>query len=190
MTETKPLIHKDMVVGDIVGLYPDVADIIMNYGLHCIGCHYNAIETLEQGILGHGYSEEELNQLLVELNEHVSKSSGASESSEWSPEAEDLKIHVTPKALKKIKSVMKQEKKTGMALRLEVTGAAVFKYALNFVDLKERRDSEKLFSFARGTVQALADKRDYKKMNDLTIDYVTEDNREGFKMKNPNVSNG
>ena len=187
MTKKTPLIHKDMVVGDIVGLYPETADIIMNYGLHCIGCHYNAFETLEQGILGHGYTDEELQQLLSELNDHVSRlrEEPESKADSLAPEAEKMEIHLTPDALNKMKSIIKKEKKSGMVLRLEVTGVTVFKYTLNFVDPKETRVSEKMFSFSRGTVKLLADKRDYQKINGLLIDYVKEGEKEGFKMKNP-----
>jgi Fe-S cluster assembly iron-binding protein IscA len=84
-----------------------------------------------------------------------------------------------------MRSVIKNEKKSGMVLRLEVTGATVFKYTLNFIDPKEARVSEKTFSFSRGTVKLLADKRDYQKINGLLIDYVKEGEKEGFKMKNP-----
>jgi len=43
----------------------------MDYGVHCVGCHVSDFETLEQGILGHGFSEGELLDIINELNELI-----------------------------------------------------------------------------------------------------------------------
>ena len=40
-----------------------------NAGLHCVGCQAATWETLEVGMLGHGFREEEINRLLDRLNE-------------------------------------------------------------------------------------------------------------------------
>jgi hybrid cluster-associated redox disulfide protein len=42
---------------------------MLSYGLHCIGCGMNAFETIEQGCMGHGMGDEEINSLIDELNE-------------------------------------------------------------------------------------------------------------------------
>jgi hybrid cluster-associated redox disulfide protein len=38
-------------------------------GLHCIGCHMSAYETIEQGCLAHGFSKKEIDDLIKKLNE-------------------------------------------------------------------------------------------------------------------------
>lgn len=189
MKEKKPLIHKDMVVADIVGLYPESADIIMGYGLHCISCHYNAVETLEQGILGHGYSEDELNALVNELNDAVSGSALQAGSNDMPlpDEAEQMAITITPKAIAQIKKALKQDQQKASLLRLEVTGVSTFKYEMNFIEPHEVDPLEKIFSFSKGAVRICVSKKYYKKINGLVIDYLREGDREGFKMKNPNV---
>jgi hybrid cluster-associated redox disulfide protein len=42
--------------------------ILFEYGLHCIGCHVSALETIEQGALAHGLSKEQLSEMLEKIN--------------------------------------------------------------------------------------------------------------------------
>jgi len=73
--ELKQEISKDMTIGDVFQKYPHrvtkMAQIMTNHGLHCVGCHVSAYETLEQGIEGHGFDKKILITLLKELNEVV-----------------------------------------------------------------------------------------------------------------------
>lgn len=57
-----------MRVGDILTLLPGCEGVLAQYGLHCVGCHYNAYETLEEGWENHGYDAMELEDLLADLN--------------------------------------------------------------------------------------------------------------------------
>jgi len=54
-----------MAIGDVVAKYPHSAEVMMQHGLHCIGCHVASWETLEQGAAGHGI---DINRLVNELN--------------------------------------------------------------------------------------------------------------------------
>ena len=69
-TEAKKdrLITEDMTIGNIVREYPSAATVMMEYGLHCIGCHVAEWETLEQGCKAHGISKEEMDKMLDDLN--------------------------------------------------------------------------------------------------------------------------
>ncbi|MFQ5405975.1 MAG: DUF1858 domain-containing protein [Candidatus Micrarchaeia archaeon] len=58
-------------LGDVVEKYPKAAQVLMNYGLHCIGCHIAVSETVEHGAQMHGLSEEELKKMLNEMNAAV-----------------------------------------------------------------------------------------------------------------------
>src|SRR3989338_199339 len=66
-----PLITKDMTIGDVVGKYPELAPVITANGLHCVGCHVSQWETLEEGFLGHGMSEEDVDRVVAELNDFL-----------------------------------------------------------------------------------------------------------------------
>ena len=67
--ERKKAIAKSMTFGEIMEKNPKAGEILMNKGLHCIGCHMAMYETLEQGALMHGLNPD---KLVKELNK-VSK---------------------------------------------------------------------------------------------------------------------
>lgn len=64
-------ITRNTIIGDIVRMYPFTVEIFFDYGVHCASCHVNEFETLAQGILGHGFSEGELMDLIDELNDAI-----------------------------------------------------------------------------------------------------------------------
>lgn len=43
-------------------------NILLEAGMHCIGCPMMAQETLEQGCLSHGMTEKQIDKLVKELN--------------------------------------------------------------------------------------------------------------------------
>jgi|CXWL01.1.fsa_nt_gi iron-sulfur cluster assembly accessory protein len=187
MKSPKPKIHKDMIVGEVVGMFPEAAEIIMSYGLHCVGCHANAFETLEQGLFGHGYQQDHLDNLLKELNEFA-EDKFLGKPKVLPKEAEAMKITMTPVALKKVQAIAMEQDKKNVILRVEVRKVAgALKYSMNFIDPEETRADEKFFPFARGKVKVVVLKSDYKNLDGLKIDYVVEKDREGFKMNNPNA---
>jgi hybrid cluster-associated redox disulfide protein len=69
MKTTKLKITKDMLLLDLVELYPELAEVLtVDYGLHCIGCHAAAQETLEEGALVHGMSPKKIDKMIEDLN--------------------------------------------------------------------------------------------------------------------------
>ena len=66
-------ITKDMAFSEVLQKYPETAEIMLKNGLHCIGCHVAAFETIEQGCTAHGMKEEDIKKMLKEMNEAVEK---------------------------------------------------------------------------------------------------------------------
>jgi len=66
--KTENLITKDMFLMDIITRYPEVAPILMGYGLHCIGCHFSGADTLEMGAKLHGMDDETIEMMLRDVN--------------------------------------------------------------------------------------------------------------------------
>ena len=58
-----------MTFQDVMDKYPNAIDVVMNYGLHCIGCHVSAFETIEQGAKAHGLNKKDMEKMLKEMNE-------------------------------------------------------------------------------------------------------------------------
>ncbi|MEK6823662.1 MAG: DUF1858 domain-containing protein [Nanoarchaeota archaeon] len=72
-------ITKEMLITDILAESPEkaqlIAEIMMDFGIHCIGCGAAAFETLEQGVLSHGFSEKDLNNLIKQINNLLKENS-------------------------------------------------------------------------------------------------------------------
>ncbi len=71
----KQLITKEMTLGEVLIKYPSAVEIMLKYGLHCIGCHVAATESIEQGARGHGMGDEEIDEMVEEMNERAQKES-------------------------------------------------------------------------------------------------------------------
>jgi len=54
------MIEKNMTIGDILEKYPEKADILLESGMHCLGCPAAQMETLEEACAVHGIDAEEL----------------------------------------------------------------------------------------------------------------------------------
>ena len=64
------MINKDMLIGEILELNPDLAEILLSAGMHCIGCPASAGETLEEACMVHGI---DVNEVLDALNKANNK---------------------------------------------------------------------------------------------------------------------
>lgn len=59
------MITKDMLIGDILKQKPESAEILMSFGMGCIGCPSSQMESLEQAAAVHGLN---VDDLLIALN--------------------------------------------------------------------------------------------------------------------------
>ena len=53
-------ITKDMTIGEIVTVYPESPEILMDFGMLCVGCPSAQAETLEEASMVHGINVDEL----------------------------------------------------------------------------------------------------------------------------------
>ena len=58
-------INKDTTIGEILELAPEKAELLLQAGMHCLGCPASQGETLEEACMVHGIDVEEL---VKELN--------------------------------------------------------------------------------------------------------------------------
>ncbi|WP_069650476.1 DUF1858 domain-containing protein [Caloranaerobacter ferrireducens] len=58
-------ITKDMLIGEILRVKPEAAEVLLRFGMGCLGCPSSQMESLEQAAMVHGINLEEL---LRELN--------------------------------------------------------------------------------------------------------------------------
>ncbi len=180
------LISKDMIIQEIIAEHPDkamvISEILMDFGIHCIGCGASGFETLEEGVLGHGFSEEELNMLVGNLNKAISEESNIKINSLININEFSLKL--TDKAINKVKEIMKQEGKENSVLRVAVLagGCSGYTYDLEIVDKSTSSD----LSFKESNLNIAVDKGSLEYLNGSVIDFVDSLKESGFKFNNPN----
>ncbi len=61
-------ITKDMIIADIIQVDANLVPILMNSGMHCIGCPSAQGESLEEAAMVHGI---DVDQLVDVLNEYL-----------------------------------------------------------------------------------------------------------------------
>ncbi len=66
----KQKINKKMSFAEIIQKYPEAAEILLEKGMHCIGCPMAMQESLEDGAKAHGLNADEI---VKELNEKLGK---------------------------------------------------------------------------------------------------------------------
>ena len=59
------MIDKNTKIGELLEMAPEKADILLEAGMHCLGCPASQAETLEEACSVHGIDVEEL---VKELN--------------------------------------------------------------------------------------------------------------------------
>ena len=60
-------ITKDMIIGDIIKINMGCVPILLNEGMHCIGCPASQGKSLEEACMVHGI---EVDELLKNINEY------------------------------------------------------------------------------------------------------------------------
>ena len=63
-------ISKEMLIGELLQVDENMAQILMGAGMHCIGCPSSQMESLEEACMVHGISCE---QLVNVLNEYFAR---------------------------------------------------------------------------------------------------------------------
>ncbi len=171
-------VTKDMTMGDIVQKYPAAIEVMLANGLHCIGCHVSYWETLEQGTLGHGISEEQMNKMIDDINKTISES--VSTIDQGKP------LILTKKATEKLKDLTSSQKNNMEGLKIVVSpgGCAGYHYDFELTQSKEDKD----IVIETEGVKVFIDQESLDMIKGSTIDYVDALQGAGFKVSNPQAT--
>lgn len=60
-------VTKDMTIGEILRTNPEVAPVLLDAGMHCLGCPASQGETLEEAAMVHGIDVDELMKVIEEM---------------------------------------------------------------------------------------------------------------------------
>ena len=61
-------ITKNSIIGDVLDLYPDTAELFFSIGMHCLGCPASRGETIEEACMVHGADSD---ALVADLNKAI-----------------------------------------------------------------------------------------------------------------------
>ena len=171
------MIHKDMTIEEILTSFPQrsqrLAQEMMNAGLNCVGCGASVWETLEAGMLGHGFGEPDLEKLLKKLNGILEE------------KIDTTTITLTPKAAEKFLEILEDEGKTGWGLRFgdRAGGCSGFEYVLDFSEKASPDD----VVFSSNGIEIHIESSAADRLKGCVIDFVDGLQGSGFKIMNPNV---
>ncbi len=190
MTEqqTEQIITKEMTMGEIIQKYPEAADIMQSYGLHCFGCHVNVFESLEQGSAGHGMTDEQVNDMLIELNKMATGEryeAHKEEHAEESVSEENPPMQLTEVAATKLKEILEKQGKANHYIRVQVVKGGCAGYTYNMDFAKAPAADDRIVS-NHGTA-VVVDKDSFDMLRGVTIDYAETLQGAGFKFENPNA---
>ncbi len=166
-----------MPIDEILSKFPEksqrIAQELTNAGLHCVGCQAATWETLEVGMMGHGFGEDEIEALLRRLNALIKE------------EVDTSTISMTETAAEKFKAILAADKKEGWGLRFadKPGGCGGFEYVLDFSE-KEKEDDQIFHSHG---VAIYVNKKMLHRLMGCQIDYLEGLMGSGFKVTNPNV---
>ena len=64
-------ITKNTAISEVVCEYPETAELLVDAGMHCVGCPMAMQETIEQGCLAHGMSKKDIDKLIEKMNKKI-----------------------------------------------------------------------------------------------------------------------
>lgn len=196
-TQTGAKIHKDMTIADIIDTVPESVEVMQAAGLHCVGCSANLYETLEEGMMGHGFPAEAVDALVEEINIHAAKAQP--EKREPTPEDAVLqKIEKDGETLYKIAGMSFTDKavnalkelsgdKTALQLRVEAGGCSGYSYRYDFAD--KPADDEKVYDLS-DDMQIFMNDFSFDKLHGSEIDFESGLHGSGLVFRNPNAKSG
>ena len=61
-------VTKDTMIGELLQIDENVAPLLLNIGMHCLGCPSSQMETIEEAAMVHGLDPDDL---VVEINTFI-----------------------------------------------------------------------------------------------------------------------
>jgi iron-sulfur cluster assembly accessory protein len=167
------MIKDETLIGEILSRYPESAQIMEDYGLHCTSCSVNAYEPIKAGAMSHGLSEDIANELIGKINELAGAKAKAPVDG----------IYVSERAAKKIQEFAKEEGKEGFALRITAKDNDDMEPAYGMDFEKEAKEDDETFEFHG--VKIFANPESAKNLMGADIDFLETQMGSGFKITNP-----
>ena len=63
-------VTKDTMIGDLLQIDQNVAPLLLNIGMHCLGCPSSQMETIEEAAMVNGLDPDDLLVEIHTINDH------------------------------------------------------------------------------------------------------------------------
>jgi hybrid cluster-associated redox disulfide protein len=123
------IVTREWTVAEIVNHYPQTTEVMAEYGLHCFGCSVSAIETLEEGCAGHGFSEDDIDNLVYDINDAIANIPSRPQT-----------LTITKEAAEGIREISEKEETKGQGLSVQANKDGSF--FMEFRETMEEGESE------------------------------------------------
>lgn len=67
----QPKVTKESNLADVIFKYPQVAETLTDYGLHCVGCFASTFDSINDASKIHEMSAEEIDEMVARVNEVI-----------------------------------------------------------------------------------------------------------------------
>jgi hybrid cluster-associated redox disulfide protein len=152
-------IKKTDTLGSVIESYPEIAPVLAQAGLHCIGCHVSAYESIEEGCRAHGMSKKDVDDLVKNANKRIG-------------EYEKLpKVTFTEKSVFELDKRLSKPKKK-FARLVQVFG----EFDFEAMDKKEKEDIVIEASAGKKSVNILAAPKVERMLRGVRIDFDAKQN--------------
>ena len=185
-------ITKDSVIADIIDAVPESLEIMMDEGLHCVGCGGASFETLEEGMLGHGFSQEQLEEMITKINAVNGAVEEVKEPVESDFQVEE--IEEGNKTYRRLAGMMFSQKaydalhelgegKNTFQIRVDVGGCSGYSYKYDYVE--EAQEDEKTYELSKD-LKIFMNDFTFNKLHGSIVDFQSGLHGSGLKFVNPN----
>ena len=77
--ETEQFVTGEILIGELVSQYPESIPVLLQIGMHCLGCPSSTMESLEEAAYVHGYTPE---SVVEAVNSQIAFAKAAKEAEE------------------------------------------------------------------------------------------------------------
>jgi iron-sulfur cluster assembly accessory protein len=176
--QIKAYVSKDTKISELAAAYPVAIGVLFSHGLHCVGCHASAFETLRQGAEAHGMKPTEIDKLVEEVNKAINE-----QEDELSAHCPETPVKITKAACLQLSRILETEGKTGFGLRLvKPESGPKGRFEMDFEQVAGADDIE----FDCRGIRVIVAKPIIDEVTGAVIDFRETVQGSGFTIRNPN----
>lgn len=149
------MIKKTDIILEAFNKYPEIASVLSNAGLHCIGCHASGGETIEEGCVAHGINKNEVDDIIKKANKKIKEYDSKP------------KVNFTKKAIEKLNEKLKET--NSKFVRINPTFGGV-----DFETVNKKNDEDIEIDCLK--IKFITDKKTERLLRGITVNYSSKEN--------------